>query len=79
MRTKPMRKKPRPKNSGRPKKKRAGHAAGAGNIEKSHERYMTLARAAEAAGDAARIENLYQHAEHYFRLMRERAVPEQTI
>lgn len=73
-----MRKKPQPKNPGRRKTKKTGHAVGAGNIEKSHERYMTLARAAEAAGDAAGIENLYQHAEHYFRLMRERAVPERT-
>lgn len=45
-----------------------------GNARKSHERYMTLARDAEAMGDAAGIENLYQHAEHYFRLMREQAV-----
>jgi hypothetical protein len=46
----------------------------AGNTQKTHERYMNLARAAEMTGDAAGIENLYQHADHYFRLMRAQAV-----
>jgi hypothetical protein len=32
---------------------------------------MELARAAAAAGDAVQSENYYQHADHYFRLMRE--------
>jgi hypothetical protein len=32
---------------------------------------MELARAAISAGDAIEGENLYQHAEHYFRTMRE--------
>jgi hypothetical protein len=35
---------------------------------------MTLARAAETTGDATEIENLYQRAEHYLRLMREQAI-----
>ena len=35
---------------------------------------MTLARTAESTGDATEIENLYQHAEHYLRLMREQAI-----
>ena len=35
---------------------------------------MALARAAASTGDAVETENYYQHAEHYFRLMRERAV-----
>lgn len=52
---------------------------GMGNHKKNHERYMTLARTAEAAGDIADIENLYQHAEHYFRLMRARSVPELAV
>jgi hypothetical protein len=34
---------------------------------------MMLARTAESKGDATEIENLYQHAEHYLRLMREQA------
>jgi Domain of unknown function (DUF4167) len=36
-------------------------------------RYLAMARAAAQAGDAVEAENFYQHAEHYFRLMRERA------
>ena len=44
-----------------------------GNAKRSYERYMVLARAAELAGDRTEIESLYQHAEHYFRLMREQA------
>lgn len=54
--------------------RRPAAAKGGGSAQKSHERYIGLARAAEATGDAAGIENLYQHAEHYFRLMREQAV-----
>jgi hypothetical protein len=41
------------------------------DAKKSYERYMALARAARSAGDAIEIENYYQHAEHYFRLMKE--------
>ena len=33
---------------------------------------MTLARTAASTGDAVEIENFYQHAEHYLRLVRER-------
>jgi hypothetical protein len=40
----------------------------------SYERYLALARAARSTGDATEIENYYQHAEHYFRLMKEQAV-----
>jgi len=35
---------------------------------------MALARATESTGDAPEIENHYQHAEHYFRLMKEQTV-----
>jgi hypothetical protein len=36
---------------------------------------MALARTAgSAGGDATEIEDYYQHAEHYFRVMKERAV-----
>ena len=38
-----------------------------------YERYMALARAAGLTGDATETENYYQHAEHYFRLMKEQA------
>lgn len=47
---------------------------GIANAKRSHERYMALARAAETTGDATEIENLYQRAEHYLRLMREPAI-----
>jgi hypothetical protein len=39
----------------------------------SFERYTALARDAASAGNAIEAENFYQHAEHYFRVMRERA------
>jgi hypothetical protein len=32
---------------------------------------MTLARDAASRGDTIEAENLYQHAEHYFRVLRE--------
>jgi len=41
------------------------------NAKRSYERYVVLARAAALTGDTIETENLYQHAEHYFRLMRE--------
>jgi hypothetical protein len=41
------------------------------NAKRNYERYMELARAAISAGDAIEGENLYQHAEHYFRTMKE--------
>ena len=41
------------------------------NAKRSHDRYMALARAATVAGDRVEAENWHQHAEHYFRLMRE--------
>jgi hypothetical protein len=34
-------------------------------------RYIELARAAALTGDAVETENYYQHAEHYYRMMRE--------
>ena len=33
------------------------------------ERYIALAREAQTGGDRIAAENLYQHAEHYFRIM----------
>lgn len=42
------------------------------NAKARHVRYVAMARAAAQAGDVVEAENLYQHAEHYFRLMRER-------
>jgi hypothetical protein len=34
---------------------------------------MALAREAALSGDAVEMENFYQHAEHYFRVMKDRA------
>lgn len=44
---------------------------GPANAKRHYERYMALARAATLTGDIVETENCYQHAEHYFRLMRE--------
>ena len=40
-----------------------------GNAYQVFERYVSLAREAAAGGDRISAENLYQHAEHYFRIM----------
>jgi hypothetical protein len=37
----------------------------------AHERYTTLAKDAFHRGDTIEAENLNQHAEHYFRVIRE--------
>jgi hypothetical protein len=49
-----------------------------GNAKASQERYIALARAAASGGDLVGAENLYQHAEHYCRLMRQ-GVDEHTV
>jgi len=43
-----------------------------GNAQRNYERYMALAREAALSGDAVEMENYYQHAEHYFRVMKDR-------
>jgi hypothetical protein len=40
-----------------------------GNAYQVFERYIALAREAQTSGDRIGAENLYQHAEHYFRIM----------
>src|SRR5258707_9470007 len=40
-----------------------------GNAYQVFERYVALAREAALGGDRIAAENLYQHAEHYFRIM----------
>jgi hypothetical protein len=40
-----------------------------GNAYQVFERYVAMAREAQASGDRISAENLYQHAEHYFRVM----------
>jgi Domain of unknown function (DUF4167) len=47
---------------------------GAGNVlanaRRQYERYLALAQAAVLSGDAVEAQNYYQHAEHFFRVMR---------
>ncbi|MGE0765734.1 MAG: DUF4167 domain-containing protein [Hyphomicrobiaceae bacterium] len=38
--------------------------------KKRHERYLELAQASARLDDHVATENLYQHAEHYFRVMK---------
>ena len=44
----------------------------AGNAHRNYERYLALAQEARSNGDTIEAENFYQHAEHYFRVIRER-------
>ena len=41
------------------------------NARNNYERYTTMAKDAARRGDVIEAENYYQHAEHYFRVMRE--------
>jgi hypothetical protein len=41
------------------------------NARNNYERYTTMAKDAARRGEVIEAENLYQHAEHYFRTMRE--------
>ena len=45
---------------------------GSANAQRNYERYLALAREAALSGDKVEMENYYQHAEHYFRVMKER-------
>jgi hypothetical protein len=47
----------------------ARHAGG--NARNNYERYTSIAKDAARRGDVIEAENLYQHAEHYFRVMKE--------
>src|SRR5438132_9916456 len=42
-----------------------------GNAYQVFERYIAMAREAQTSGDRIAAENLYQHAEHYHRIMKE--------
>ena len=48
---------------------RSGNSA---DPKSSFDRYIALARTAAANGNAVDAENYYQHAEHYFRLMKQK-------
>jgi hypothetical protein len=41
-----------------------------GNARQRYEQYLARAREAQLSGDVIEMENWYQHAEHYFRVMR---------
>ena len=43
---------------------------GPSNARQHYERYLARAREAQVAGDVVEMENCYQHAEHYLRVMR---------
>ena len=51
-----------------PQQRLKGHAR---NALRSYERYLELARGAASVGDEVGMENYYQHAEHFFRIMRQ--------
>ena len=40
------------------------------NPRQRYEQYLVRAREAQLSGDGVEMENCYQHAEHYFRVMR---------
>jgi hypothetical protein len=42
----------------------------AGNARQLYERYIARAREAQLTGDVVEMENCFQHAEHYFRILR---------
>ncbi len=61
----------RPQSKNRRSQTANGNTA---NAKRSYERYITLARNAGSTGDIVEIENYYQHAEHYLRLMNSQEV-----
>ena len=48
-----------------------GHrpSEGLGSARRNYEWYLALAREAALKGDTIEMENCYQHAEHYYRVM----------
>jgi len=66
----PQRRRPPAGRTDTPNRQRQNGSAG--NPHRNYERYLALAREATLAGDPIEAENWYQHAEHYFRVMRER-------
>jgi Domain of unknown function (DUF4167) len=62
-----MNRNPRPRNW--PQRAR-GPQNSAGNARQQYARYLARAREAQLAGDVVEMENCYQHAEHYLRVMK---------
>ena len=52
---------------------RQGRNTPPGNAHRNYERYLALAREAALSGDTVEMENCYQHAEHYFRVINNRS------
>ena len=50
------------------------HNGPAVDLRRNYERYVALARDAATAGDAVQAEHWNQHAEHYFRMMKEQTL-----
>lgn len=58
---------------GAPNRRTGSRSAGGGNSARhSYERYLALAREAARHGDKIEMENCYQYAEHFFRIMNNR-------
>jgi hypothetical protein len=66
---KPQRSRPRPVAVARNR----GYDDTSARAQPSYEKYLALARNALARGDAVEMEDCYQHAEHFLRVMKERA------
>ena len=47
-----------------------GNRSASGNARQKCETYLARAREAQVASDAVEMENCYQHAENYWRVMR---------
>ena len=65
----PQRRRPIPDRNNTARERQNG---GGGNAVRNYERYIALAREATLRGDVIEAENCHQHAEHYFRVMRDR-------
>jgi len=60
---------PNPRRSKWPRKQQRPQI-GRQNARQQYERYPARARDAQVAGEVVEMENCYQHAEHYLRVMR---------
>jgi len=60
---------PRPQRRNWPRKQRRPEI-GRHNARQQYERYLVRAREAQVAGDTVEMENCYQHAEHFLRVMK---------
>jgi uncharacterized protein DUF4167 len=54
-----------------PRQRQSAHRSpNSANAKQRYELYLSRAREAQLTGDAVDMENWYQHAEHYLRVMR---------